>query len=358
MLLDDVRHIRTIDQMDLMARTLGLPEQIRDTLDAMPSVHVPKEYAKCKHIVTIGMGGSGIPGDFLRNICRNECSIPILVHKDYGLPRFVGHDTLVFAVSYTGTTEETIDAFSEALERKAKIFGISSGDKLLALLQEHQIPHFAPPPGRTTRECFGYLLFSMIKVLEGLDYVPDQNSNITTTVSLLEKLAQNYAPEIPFSNNEAKRIATRLLNKIPVLYGTTELTDAVALRWKQQINENSKVFAQIETFPDLTHNQLAAIVNPSGTEKSLCAIILRNKNEGAELSRRISATREVLVRRDIDLIEHWAVGATPMANLLSQSYMGDFVSLYLAVLNGVDPTPTTAMSELKSMLGLTDLSPK
>ena len=357
MLLDDVHHIRTTDRNDMMARVLGLPEQITDALDGMVSVDIPEDYSGCEHIVVLGMGGSGIPGDFLRTLYRAECSVPISVHKTYGLPAFVSSNTLVLAVSYSGTTEETMDAFLEALKRKAKIFGISSGDKLLEMLREGKLPFFVPPAGLATRECLGYLLFPMIKVLEKLGYISDQSSNIAVTLSVLGSLSSAYAPERPASDNEAKKIATKLYGKIPVLYGSVDMTDTVGLRWKQQLNENSKVFAQLETFPDATHNQLAAIVNPSGMTEEICAIILRNSNEKTELARRISAMKEVLEGRDIGLIEHWAEGTALMPSLLSQSYLGDFVSLYLAVLNGVDPTPTTAMSELKRRLGLTDLSP-
>ena len=358
MLLDDMSQIRKIDKRNMMARVLGLPQQIRDTIDAMAQVHIPEEYSECRYIVVLGMGGSGIPGDFLQTLYRAECPVPILVHKDYGLPSFVSGHTLALAVSYSGTTEETIDAFSEALKRKAKIFGISSGDQLLKLLRENEVPHFAPPAGRATRECFGYLFFSLVKVLERLGFVPDQSSNIATTVSLLEKQSLTYAPETPVSNNEAKRIAAKLYKKMPVLYSSIDLTDVVGLRWKQQINENSKVLAQLEKFPDVTHNQIAAVVNPSGVEKDLCAVLLRNEYERPELSKRIDAAKGVLASKGIDLIEHWAEEKNLMASLVSQSYLGDYVSLYLAVLNGVDPTPTTVMSELKRRLGLTDLSPK
>jgi glucose/mannose-6-phosphate isomerase len=358
MLLDDLDYIAAIDRGDMMASVRDLPQHIRDTLDAMNHISVPEEYSECKNIITVGMGGSGIPGDFLRAIYWAECSIPVFVHKDYGLPRFVDSDTLVLAVSYSGTTEETIAAFHEARRRKAKVFGISSGDQLLTLLKQNKVPCFAPPAGRTTRESFGYLLFSMIKVLEKSDYIPDQDPNNAATISLLEDLALAYAPEVPTNSNEAKRIATRLHNRIPVLYASADITDVVGLRWKQQINENSKVFAQLEIFPEATHNQLAAIANPFGMERELCAVILRNKHERPELSRRIDATREVLASRGIDIVEHRATGTTLMANLVSQSYLGDFVSLYLAVLNGVDPTPTIGMSELKKKLGLTDLSPR
>ncbi len=358
-MLNDVKRIKSIDKNNMMKSIISLPQQIRYAMNEMANVSIPKEYSECQNIVAIGMGGSGIPGDFLRTIYFSDCSVPILVHKDYGLPTFVSENTLVLAVSYTGTTEETIDAFFEARKRNTKIFGISSGDKLLKLLIESELPHFVPPKGRTTRESFGYLLFSMVKVLEILGYIPDQQLNITSTVSLLEKLSMNYAPEIPVNDNEAKRIATKLYEKLPIIYGSSELTDVVGLRWKHQINENSKVFAQLETFPDVTHNQLAAIANPQGMEKEqLCAVLLRNKNELPLLNKRIDEAKRVLVKNDIDVIEHWAQDANLMASLLSQSYLGDFVSMYLAVLNGVDPTPTKAMSDLKKGLGLTDLSPQ
>ena len=358
MLLDDVHHIRRIDKGNMMARIVALPQHISETLEAMADTRIPKEYSNCKYIVVAGMGGSGIPGDFLRTIYRADCPIPIVVHKNYGLPPFVNSHTLVLTVSYSGTTEETIDAFREAQKRKAKVFGVSSGDQLLELLRKNGVPHFAPPAGLTTRECFGYLLFSLISVLAKLGYVPQEDSNITHTVSFLGQTSLKYAPETGSDDNEAKRIALALQGKIPMLYGSVDLTDVVGLRWKHQLNENSKVFPQLETFPDVTHNQLAAIVNAVGMGKRLCAVLLRNNREGPELSRRINGAREVLAGRNIDLIEHWAEGASLMASLLTQSYLGDFVSLYLAVLNGVDPTPTIAMSELKKMLGLTDLSPQ
>lgn len=357
MSLDDIGYIETIDKGNMMASIRSLPQHIKESMDAMADVQIPENYSRCKYVVTLGMGGSGIPGDFLRTIYRPECSVPIFVHKDYSLPGFVGSHTLVIAVSYSGTTEETIHAFSKALERKAKIFGLSSGDRLLALLGENNIPHFAPPPGGATREMFGYLLFPMIAVLERGGYISDQRTSIAATVSLLENASSTYVPEIPSSQNEAKTIATKLYQKIPILCGSRDLTDVVALRWKQQINENSKVFAQTETFPDLTHNQLAALSNPLGLDREICAVFLRTQDEGQELAKRIDATKEVVAAKGIDLVEHWSEGSTLMARLLSQSYLGDFVSFYLAVLNGIDPTPTAAMSELKRMLGLTDLSP-
>jgi len=326
MVLDNLREIKSIDKGNMLESILDFPNHIKETIEEMDTAQVPEEYASCKNIVVVGMGGSGIPGDYLYNICFPECSIPVWVHKDYGLPAFVNEYTLVFAISYTGTTEETLDAYSEALARKAKIFGISSGDKLLARLKEDQKPYFKPPPGKTTRECLGYLIFSMIKVLEKLNFIPNQDLNISTTISRLEKQKLSYAPEIGADNNEAKAIATKLFKKIPILYGSFQLTDVVGLRWKHQLNENSKIFPHFERFPDVTHNQLAATVNTAGLQEELVPIFLRNKNESPMLSKRIDATKRVC--------------------------------FYLAMLNGVDPTPTNAMSELKRILQLTDLTPR
>lgn len=357
MVLDSRQKIKTIDKQNMLESVIGLPDQIESAWEETVKISIPTAYSTCKQIVVIGMGCSGIPGDFLKAIYFNKSQTPIFIHKDYGLPSYIGKDSLVLAVSYSGTTEETLDAFDIALKRKAKIFGISSGDKLLQLLKKHNLPHFAPPSGRTTRECLGYLLFPMIAVLESLGYIPIQQAEISETLAILRKISKALSPEILEEDNVAKRIAHSLQNKIAAIYGSSDLTEVVALRWKQQLNENSKVFAYRETFPDLTHNQLAAISNPHGLDKQIYAIFLRNHFERPELARRIDAAKEVVISKNIQTFEHFAEGKSLMAALLSQSYVGDFTSLYLAFLDGIDPTPTVAMSELKKLLGLTDLSP-
>ena len=357
-MLDDLQRIEAVDGNDMMSSLMGFADQVKDTVDQMAGIDLPEDYSRCRYVVIAGMGGSGIPGDFLETICRADCRVPILVHKDYGLPRFVGEDALVLAVSYSGTTEETLDAFGEAARRGSKIFGISGGDTLLRLLRERSLPHFIPPTGRTTRGSLGYLLFSLISVLERLGYIPDQSSNVAETISLLVDLAEKYSPNTATEVNEAKGTAAKLHGKTPVVYGSAGLTDVVALRWKQQMNENSKMFPQFEVLPEMTHNHLAAVVNVAGMESELCAVFLRNRHEGENIARRTAAAEGVLADQGIEIIDNWAVGESIMAGILTQTCLGDFVSFYLAVLNGVDPTPTKAMSELKKRLGLTDLTPQ
>jgi glucose/mannose-6-phosphate isomerase len=345
----------------MMKSVLGLPQQIKDSCRETGSVVIPETYKRCRNILAIGMGGSGIPGDFLISLFGKQCRVPIAVHKDYQLPRDVNEETLVLAVSYSGTTEETLDGYKTAGDKGAKVFGISSGDKLLDQLRKAQLPCYVPPPKLTTRECFGYLLFSMIQVLQKLGFIPDQKEEIEATLSLLQQAATLWGPNNPENQNEAKKIARLLFDRQHiVLYGSNGITDAVALRWKQQIYENSKIrTVQYETLPDATHNQLAAIANPDDTqEQKLCAVFLRNKAEAPQLAKRIDALRTVLQSRKIDVVENWPLDARLMPSIITQNNLGDFVSMYLAVLNGQDPTPTKAMSLLKQKLNLTDLSPK
>ncbi len=354
--LDNINNIRKFDKNDMISNIINLPKHINDSYHEVEQIQIPNDYFKCNNIVIVGMGGSGIPGDYINTLYYSECSVPIIVHKNYGLPPFANQNTLVLAVSYSGTTEETIDAFQEALRNDCKIVGISGGDKLLEMLKAKNLPYYAPPSGFTTRACLGYLLFPLIKILEKLGFINEQKERVLSTVLLLKKLSKLYEPSVPFQDNLAKQIATKIQNTYPAIYSSIGQTDVVGLRWKHQLNENSKIFTQLENFPDSTHNHLAAIGN-SRIEKTYCAIFLRNLNEKKELKIRIDAMEKILENNKSIVIENVAEEPFIMENLLSQSYLGDFVSFYLAILNEEDPTPTPPMSDLKRILGLTDLSP-
>jgi glucose/mannose-6-phosphate isomerase len=349
--LDSSTTLKAHDHYDMMSQVLTFPNDITGALKLALKVKIPLDYSSVKRIVYVGMGGSGIPGDFLKILLTDKLRVPLAVIKDYTLPPYVDSDTLVLAVSYSGTTEETIYAYKQARQLDAKIFGVTSGAQLLALLQDDNIAHVVVPSGRTTRASFGWLLFTLLGMLQRIGLTPDMSLEINETKKKLTDQISIYGPEVSASRNSAKTTALALLNKIPVICGTRDNTDVIALRWRQQLNENCKVFAQNEYLPEANHNSLEALATTVVRGFSPVTVFLRDLvGESYKMRDRIEATKEFLQKQGIEVLEFVSNSPFLLTRLLTLSYIGDFVSLYLAAALGVDPTSLEMISKFKEML--------
>jgi len=348
--LDKTETFAQIDRSNMMSLVLGFPDEIREAVDIGNRLDIPSGYKKFSKISVTGMGGSGIPGDFLKALLSRELPLPLIVNKDYSVPRFTDRDTLVFAVSYSGNTEETIAAFKAAHEVGAKIIGVTSGGELLKLCQDRSIPCIIIPDGRQTRASFGYLFFSILTLLQRLNIIGAKTRDIQETVAVTQKMRQELGPSVVTTNNAAKSLALKLSGKSVIIYGTQSHTDAVALRWKQQLNENSKMPARYEAFPELNHNEIVAWDSPQINRTQTEVILLRDEQEFSQIKKRIEVTKEFLGSRGISTTEVWSQGHSLLARLISLSYFSDFVSFYLAMLNNVDPTPVEAILYFKQKL--------
>jgi glucose/mannose-6-phosphate isomerase len=348
--LDEVNRFGEVDCSDMMQLVLHLPEDIADAVGIGHIFDLPEGYKKFSHILVTGMGGSGILGDFLCSLLRQELSVPVVVNKDYSIPRFVNSDTLVFTISYSGTTEELIAAYNMAKERGAKIIGVTSGGRLLLLCHQADIPCLVVPPGRQTRTSFGYLLFSLLAVMHRIGIGGIRDDDIQETIQVLGQMRQELGPQAPGVQNQAKSLAAKLGGKLPLIVGTYGFSDVVALRWKQQFNENSKVLARCEVFPELNHNEIVAWGSEGEMLKQVEAIFLRDSQEPPRMKTRIKVSQEFLDLHGVSFTQVWSRGGSPLARLLSLSYFGDFVSLYLAILNDVDPTPIEAIASIKQRM--------
>jgi len=352
------RHDSTeIDTSRMIDRILDFPTDIAKAVETAKGLQIPSAFRTSRLVLFTGMGGSGIPGDFFKKLYENESRIPLFVNKDYGLPAYVDPDTLVFAVSYSGTTEETVDSCLQAIKRRAHIIGVTSGDRLLEVCQDNHLPYFLAPTGRTTRDSFAYVLFPLIAIMQHLSFIPPQDAAIDETIRVCAELAATCQPTTATPANIAKALAESLFGRLPVIYGSYNCTRAVALRWTQQFNENSKVFAHSATFPDFTHNEIAAYGASAQFTESISAIFLRDQDEHPALQRRVSEAQKILRQAGADVLDIQSKGDTRLARMLYLSYLGDFASYHLALLHRVDPTETAQMSVLKRELGLTDLTP-
>ncbi len=347
--LDSPETFRKVDRSDMLGLTLAMPQEIREAVEIGRGVQIPQGYGRCSQVLVMGMGGSGIPGDNLRALLWGELPVPLLVSRTYTIPRCVGRDTLAFAVSYSGDTEETLAAFDMARGVGARLVSVTSGGRLLSLSQELGIPCLRVPGGRQTRASFGYLLFPLLVVLQRLGLIADKAKDVEEAIRVVEEMARELGPAVPVARNAAKSLALKLSGKFVLLLGTYPYSDVVALRWKQQLNENSKMLARYEFFPELNHNEIVAwdLLGKGGGN---VVLLLRDGGEPPQMRKRIEVTREFLVARGVGLDEVWSRGQSLIARLLSLSYFSNFVSIYLALLSDVDPTPVETIAHFKKKL--------
>jgi glucose/mannose-6-phosphate isomerase len=296
-------------------------------------------------VVVLGMGGSGITGDVVAAMAQPLLPVPVVVHKTYGLPGFVGPTTLVVACSYSGDTEETASAVDAALERGARMVAISSGGRLGALCEERGIPWVRLPGGRQPRHSLGYLAVPALMAL-GLE------EGIDEAITLLSTLAGEWGRGVPTASNPAKQLARRLRpDSVPVLYGAAGLPALAAYRFKCQLNENTELLALSGVLPELDHNEVVGWQHPSALTPGGLLVWLRDlPGEHHRVALRVEATRRLIGDRAGEHVEVTSRGELPLARLASLLLFADLVSVYAAIAMDRDPTAIAPISALKAEL--------
>ncbi|MCJ7656372.1 MAG: bifunctional phosphoglucose/phosphomannose isomerase [Candidatus Atribacteria bacterium] len=303
-----------------------------------------------KNIVVLGMGGSAIGGDLLSDYLVDELSIPIVVIRGYDIPKFVDENSLVFAVSYSGNTEETISTLKKCLEAKARIIVLTSGGKLAVLSQENNFPVIKVPAGIQPRAAISYLFFPILKALERLGLIKERSSEIDETIGILQDLSREYCAKSPSENNSAKKVALSLYQHLPLVYGSEGLLEAVAMRWKTQINENSKWPCFWNVFPELDHNEIVGYEIENNINRQVKIIYLQDKEGLLRVEQRREITRKIIQDKVAEFIVCPTKGKGKMSRMFSLIFLGDLASYYLAILNQVDPSPVACIEDLKKEL--------
>jgi glucose/mannose-6-phosphate isomerase len=345
--LDDIEEIKRIDAQDMLGFICNFPDQIQEAMDIADSVNI--QNFKPKQIVIAGVGGSAIGGDILASWLFKRIKIPIFVNRAYKLPEYAGKDTLLFNVSYSGNTEETVSLFKEGVVKNCKIVAITSGGELEKLGESEDILLIKAPKGKPPRAAVAYLLMPIVVVLRKLGIYDPQNEIAVATHNLKE-LRDELIPENPTENNQAKQIALKLLGETPIIYGEG-IFNAIARRWQTQLNENSKIMAWHSTFPEMNHNEIEAWAKDDNS-KMFTAILLRDDfRSESQLQKRVKLTKtSILEKHSKKVIEIVAIGGEErdyLARMLYSMYLGDFVSIYLAILRDINPSPVSAIEEFK-----------
>jgi len=339
--------ISKFDHDGMLQRILDLPEQLRDAWELSDSTDSEIDKSKVRNICITGMGGSAIGGDIAAACVRSTQPVPIIVNRHYQLPGFVDEHTLVLACSYSGDTEETLSAFKAAVDTGAQVVCVTSGGQLSERAHQLGLTCFSIPDGSPPRAALGYLTVPILTCLQSLGMMTELTSNLDETVTMLDTLRQELHPER--NENLAKKISRTLRNKVPLLYSGSDGMESVAVRWKGQFCENSKVLAFCNFFPELNHNEIMGW-GGQALNSHFQVVYLKDHGDHPRIQRRMAITEHILKQKGMSVIEVTSRGESLLTRLFSLIFLGDMISLYLAILNQVDPTAIDNINYLKNEL--------
>jgi glucose/mannose-6-phosphate isomerase len=297
------------------------------------------------------LGGSGISGDVLATAGSHDLSVPVTVLKQYRVPRFVGPGTLFFAMSYSGGTEETLEATAAALEAGAQVVAVTSGGEMARLAAKAGAPVIGCPPGFMPRAALGHLATPLFVVCERLGLLSGGVAAVEAARAQAARRRDACRPEVEGPANPARELARRIGRTFPLVWGTGALGAVAAYRWKADVNENAKAPAFWNAFPELDHNEICAFGQHGDITRQVVTLVeLRHDHEHSQLARRVAATRAIVEETVASVLEVQAEGEGRLAQLVDLMYVGDWVSVYLALDAGVDPGPIDAIARLKDEL--------
>lgn len=347
--LDDNEHLRAVDAHDMLSKIDGLAGQLRAAWDVGMQSDLPA-WQGIRQVVLAGVGGSAIGADLLASCITPVCPVVVQVHRNYGLPAWArGVETLAILCSYSGETEETLSALRAAAENGCRILAITTGGRLALQAQAlggavWTLAHAGPP-----RAAVGYAFGLLLAAFTRLGLIPDLYAELEETVTVLRQQQPILTASSPVFRNPAKRMAGQLMERWVVVFASDHL-EPVARRWKDQINELAKTWAQFEVLPEADHNSLAGVFNPLALSDHMLALFIRAAATHPRNRLRADMTREACMLAGMSTDFYEAPGQSRMAQIWSALQFGDYMAYYLAIASGVDPTDVEIFDQLKQAL--------
>jgi glucose/mannose-6-phosphate isomerase len=336
-----------IDSLDMFGVTSAFPEQVEAAAGVAAGVEGLPAHDDIDSVVILGMGGSGMAGDLAAAVSGPFSPVPIVVAKGYAPPNFVSNGTLAFAVSFSGDTEETLEAAAAAYAAGAHVVTMSAGGQLAQLAAEWGTPHIALPTDiPMPRAGLGAMSVPMLGVLERVGMFPGASAWVDSAVMQLR-----IRREAVFAGDSADEIARTIGRTIPLFVGAGPLGAVVARRWKAQVNENAKAPAFTAVIPEMCHNEVAGWGQHGDMTRQVFTLVeLRHDEEHPQEARRFDLVRELLGEVVHEVVEVRAIGEGALAQAFDLTLLGDFVSLHMAAHEKLDPGPIPVLEQLKAAL--------
>jgi len=350
-LLDDIKKIEKLDNSDMHDLLVSFSKAIQDAHAIGSHMKLPPEYKKKYNaIVFTGLGGSAIGADFIKSYLEDEIDIPIIVNRDYTIPAVVNKNVLFITSSYSGNTEETLSAYKLAKKAGVNIVVLSSNGKLMEMAIKDGFPFVRIPGKLPPRAALAYGTIPYLSLFAELGLISSRADEIKEAIKVIAEMREELKISVTRKRNIAKKIAESLRDKFPIIYGASRHISVVATRWRGQLAENSKTISSSHLLPEMNHNEIVGWENPKALLAKFIVLLLKDKDDHPRVKTRMEITKAIIKKKKAHIIEVTSKGKGLLARLFSLIYIGDWVSFYLAILNGVDPTPVDLITYLKKKL--------
>lgn len=298
------------------------------------------------NIIITGLGGSAISGDLLKNFLNEELSLPIAVNRNYNLPAFASEDTLVICSSYSGNTEETLSVLNQAIEKKCSIVLITTGGEAQMIAEKNRNPVIKLKAGYQPRYALGISFFTLLRLFEELKLISNHSEIINQIKLLWKSKAEEYTREenIPYT------IANELIGFLPIIYSVADSTYSVGYRFKCQLNENSKVHAFHNEIPEMNHNEIIGWETYNEAKFPVKVVTILDVETHPQLVKRFEFLNEIFAKNKIDVINLSSSEKKIKVRILDLIYLCDWITYYLAVVRGYDPSEIDFIHQLKNRL--------
>jgi len=356
-ILDNKKTIMALDPSGSFKEELAFSENLKRAIKNVKAFSLPEKvevgrriirYADVDKVVFAGMGGSAIAGDVVKDWAEGEAKVPMETVRGYHLPAYIDENTLVFLISYSGNTEETLSCMLDAAKKGCKMISISSDGALQRVTRALGLPFIGLPKMAAARVSFPYLFAPLPYLLARLNVLSRVRveKEMKEATDIVSKLAHEYAIETSFEENFAKKAAFKIFGTVPLIYSYTQYR-SVGLRFKTQVNENCKLPARCDVFPELDHNEIMGWEASKKIIKHYTLILLRVPEEPREVKSRIEVLKEKFFTKARSVIEIKPQGQTTLARIFSLLFTADMISLYLSALHRRNPVASQTFQILK-----------
>ncbi len=340
----------SVDRENFKKYLLSFPQQIAESQEIFKK-NTPKfKKGTITEIIYLGMGGSAIAGNIIGEILFDQLTLPLQVIRGYEVPGYCSHSTLVIVSSYSGNTEETLQALDHADKKGARIVAITSGGSLLELAKKKKWSVLIIPTGYPPRQAFGFIFFLAYQLILAVIEKSLPEKEFDYLIQFAEIMIQRSDEQSTEGKVFIKDLAIRIKNKIPIIYSSAPYLTTVATRWKNQFQENSKSMAFSNVIPEMNHNEIVGWEMEGKLCRNYLVLFLENEQKNPRIESRIQLTKNIIRDRGTEVVEVYAEGKDLLAQAISLIISGDWITYYLALLYEKDPSSIINIDYLKSEL--------
>lgn len=354
MILDDIEAQKKLDASQTYESIISFPEQCQDAYDATTNLNVHSSYKDINKVLMTGMGGSGLGARIIESVYANNLKYPIIRYNGYDLPSWVDEKTLIICSSFSGTTEETISNAKKAIEKKFKWMAIGSGEMLIDLAKQNNVPHYhinpVYNPSKQPRTAIGYSVVGQLRLVSAAGLISFGQADIDDCVIRMKEIIDENTRDIAYEKNKCKQIAQSISQKQVIFVGSTHLIGAIHTV-KNQMNENAKHLSNLHEIPELNHHFMEGLAFPKSNTQDVIFVLINSESYSDSIKKRFAITKDVIQKNNIEVVEYQVAKGDPLVETFDVIQFGGLMNYYLGMLHAIDPAPIPWVDYFKTQLG-------